>query len=196
MSDAVLAVLESAKTLGLLGPGPVSDHLRISEQFAEHLPLSGSIVDLGSGGGVPAFGAAICRPGTTWILVERSQSRTDALSRFVGRLKLADRMRVLGGDAAELAHRPDLRASADAVTARGFAPPLVTAEIAAGFLRADGLLVVSQADDSSALWDAAQEHLAGIGYIPVVSDGPIRVLRMDRLAAPGIPRRRVGRKGS
>ncbi len=196
MSDAVLAVLESAKTLGLLGPGPVRDHLRISEQFAEHLPPSGSIVDLGSGGGVPAFGAATTRPATSWILVERSQSSVDALSRFVGRLELSDRMRTICGDAAELAHRPDLRSNADAVTARGFAPPLVTAEIAAGFLRVGGVLVVSQADDTSLVWGGAHEQLAGLGYCVEVAQGPIRVLRMERLPTASIPRRRLGRKGS
>jgi len=57
---------------------------------------------------------------------------------------LGERVRVIRSRAEVAGHDPALRFQFDLVTARGFGPPAVTAECAAGFLRVDGRLVVSE----------------------------------------------------
>ena len=63
--------------------------------------------------------------------------RRNAAARGPGR-------RCSNGRAEDWAHEPELRETFDLVTARSFARPAVTAEIACGFLKVGGLLVVSE----------------------------------------------------
>ena len=53
---------------------------------------AGTVVDLGSGGGVPGLVIARARPDLRVVLVDRRSSRTDHLSRLVRRLGLDDRV--------------------------------------------------------------------------------------------------------
>ena len=48
--------------------------------------LSGHVVDLGSGAGLPALILIEARPHTTWTLIERRRGRVDLLRRAVRRL--------------------------------------------------------------------------------------------------------------
>ena len=193
--DELVAVLTEARALGFLGTGSLDEQLAISLRFAEHLPRTGSILDLGSGGGVPAFGAASTLPDTRWTLVERSQTRADSLARWARRLGVHDRVVVECGDAVQCAHRPDHRARYDAVTARGFAAPAVTAEVAAGFLRLGGHLVVSQSDTTKAEWHDVITSGA-LGLVSLIDTGQIRVLELVKVADQGIPRRKLSRRGA
>jgi 16S rRNA (guanine527-N7)-methyltransferase len=79
---------------------------------------------------------------------------------------------------AEVAARsPDLREMFDAVVARSFGPPAVTAECAVGFLRPGGRLVVSEPPDDDegdripGRWPAEGLDQLGFGR-PVVGGGP------------------------
>jgi 16S rRNA (guanine527-N7)-methyltransferase len=56
---------------------------------------------------------------------------------------------VLGERAEDAAHRPGLRSTFDAVVARAFGRPAVTAECGAGFLVLGGILVVSEPPEDS-----------------------------------------------
>jgi 16S rRNA (guanine527-N7)-methyltransferase len=97
------------------------------------LPDEGTVVDLGSGGGVPALVLALARPGLSWVLVEVGQRRAQWLAAAVQRLGLGDRVTVRA-ERAEQTGRGPWRARAVAVTARSFGPPAVTAECAAPLL--------------------------------------------------------------
>ena len=77
-------------------------------------------------------------------MLDASVSRTDWLRRVVGRLGWGARVHVVTGRAEVLAHDERWRGSQDAVVARSFAPPLVTAEVASALLRLGGRLVVSE----------------------------------------------------
>ena len=57
--------------------------------------VTGTVVDLGSGGGVPGLVIADARPDLRLVLVDRRATRTDHLRRLVGRLGLADRVEVV-----------------------------------------------------------------------------------------------------
>jgi 16S rRNA (guanine527-N7)-methyltransferase len=80
---------------------------------------------------------------------------------------------VVEARAEEAARRPDLRETFDAVVARSFGPPAVTAECAVGFLRPAGGLVVSEPPgDEEDRWPAEGLEELGFGAL-------------SRVAAPG-----------
>lgn len=101
-------------------------------------------LDLGSGGGVPGLVLARVWPDSTWVLLDAHTRRTAFLTEAVEQLGLTGRVVVHNGRAEEAGRSPELRASFDLVTARGFGPPAVTAECAAPLLRVGGLLVCSE----------------------------------------------------
>jgi 16S rRNA (guanine527-N7)-methyltransferase len=160
---AVLDVLADAQAHGFIGAG------QDVEQLAEHAagfvrPIADGvpILDLGSGGGVPGLVVAALRPGDAVVLVDSSVRRTDWLRRAVGRLGWRDRVHVVTAPAEALAHDPAWRGTRRAVVARSFAPPMVTAEVAAGLLQVGGLLVVSEPPVGDPVrWPAAE--LAALG---------------------------------
>ena len=142
--DAELAAaLAESQRLGMLGDRPIADVIEHAGAFVLALAeVTGTVVDLGSGGGVPGLVIARARPDLRVVLVDRRASRTDHLRRLVARLALAVRVDVLTVDATTVAAR---RAGhADAVVARGFAGPASTLRAAAPLVRSGGLIVVSE----------------------------------------------------
>lgn len=130
--------------------------------------FSGSVIDIGSGAGLPALILADAYDATSWTLIERRSGRTDLLARAIQRLEFADRVSVLAQDAA-VAARGELRGTADWVTARSFGPPGDTAECAAPFLRPGGHLLVSEPYDSMLDQRWPSDGLAQVG-LELVSD--------------------------
>jgi 16S rRNA (guanine527-N7)-methyltransferase len=158
-------VLERARTLGFLGPGPVEPHIAHARGFAAASGLTApdSIVDLGSGGGVPGLVLAIMWPAATMLLVEANQRRSRHLVEAVAELELGDRVSVVTERGEGVAHDPQFRENFELAVARGFAEPAVTAEIAAGLVRVGGQLVVSEPPDARPeRWPAA--GLAELGF--------------------------------
>jgi 16S rRNA (guanine527-N7)-methyltransferase len=169
--------LEEAKTLGLLGPAPLDLHRRHSLGFADallkawgsrtgsqdqQLAISAAgkgkdlrILDLGSGAGLPGLILAEHWPESSIGLLEVSDRRCRLLEQWVSAAELSSRVEVLCGRAEELGRLDSLRGAFDAVVARLFGRPAVTAECAAPFLRLEGLLVVS---DPPARQDEAPLH--------------------------------------
>lgn len=101
------------------------------------------MLDLGSGGGLPGLVLATYHPELDLTLLEARQRACRFLREAVATLEMA-RVAVVEARAEDAARRPDLRGSFDAVVARSFGPPAVTAECAVGFLRPGGRLVVSE----------------------------------------------------
>jgi 16S rRNA (guanine527-N7)-methyltransferase len=136
---------------------------------------------------------AAARPDLELTLLDAAERRTDWLRRAVSRLGWSDRVQVVTARAEELAHEPAWRASQDAVVARGFAAPLVTAECAAGFLRLGGVLVVSEPPaGGSGRWPAAA--LAEVGLRRADAGDPgYAVLELVAACPDEVPRRRVVR---
>jgi len=169
----VLAILTRAQLQGLLGPGDPSVHLAHALGFADaalsRLPRPPArFADLGTGGGVPGLVLASewteCEAG----LVESRVRRCALLRTWVDDLDLTGRVEVLEGRAEDLAQDPGIRESFDLVTARSFARPAVTAEIAAGLVKSGGLLVVSEPPDPAPeRWP--EELLGDLGFAAAVS---------------------------
>ncbi|HEY7133947.1 MAG TPA: RsmG family class I SAM-dependent methyltransferase [Acidimicrobiia bacterium] len=172
LDDPVLdEVLERARSLGFLGPGPVAGHVRHALAMARFAgPPVGPVLDLGSGGGIPGLVLARIWP-VEVTLVDSMHRRTAFLVEALGRLDLAPRVRVVEGRAEALAREPELRGAFDLVVARGFGAPAVTAECGVGFLGSGGRLVVSEPPEGSGeRWPA--EGVARLGLEFVRAGGP------------------------
>ena len=199
-------MLEEARSLGFLGRGPISDHLRHARGFQEAVESSGPVparaVDLGSGGGVPGLALALAWPTSRWSLVEASQRRSAFLVGAVAELGLEARVEVVAERAESVGRDQTTRGQADLVVARGFGPPAVVAECAAPLLCVGGRLVVSEPPPGtvksgpSARWPRA--GLAPLGLEPVEGEerppeadtaGGFQVLRQVSPCPSRYPRR-------
>jgi 16S rRNA (guanine527-N7)-methyltransferase len=187
-ADTLEGVLEKARDLGFLGPGPVEDHLNHAQGFvaAWDGPPPASALDLGSGGGVPALPLALAWPESRWALVESNGRRARFLVRAVRALALQERLEVCEGRAEALGHEPARRASNQLVTARGFAPPAVAAECAAPFLAVGGHLLISEPPEERK-WPAAA--LAELGMCYEARRGSITSLEQVARCPSRFPRR-------
>jgi 16S rRNA (guanine527-N7)-methyltransferase len=187
--SALFDVLAESARLGFLGPGPVEDGARHARGFLGLLRPAATLLDLGSGGGLPGLVLAEALPATSVVLLDASQTRTDFLRRAVGRLGLADRVRVVTGSAELVGRDPDLRGSFDAVVARSFGPPATVAEGAAPLLRIGGQLVVSEPPGAVSRWPA--EPLAELGLVVDVVTAGFASLRQVEACPERFPRRRL-----
>ncbi len=136
-------------------------------------------MDLGSGGGLPGLVLARYWPRSQAVLLDSAQRKTAFLSHAVRRLGWEDRVQVVRARAEDAGRVPDLRGGFEAVWARAFGSPPVTAECAAPFLSPGGLLVVSEpplaepgsvpqaVDPASARWP--REGLAELGLEPTLT---------------------------
>jgi len=189
------AFLLEARRLGLLGPGPLEVHVQHSEAFLQALarawessdvtldtdfaPGPGEkgaarLLDLGSGGGVPGIVVAELWPASRVALVDSSKRRCALLSGWVEEAGWTSRVTVLCGRAEELGRDPELRSHFDAVLARSFGRPAVTAECAAPFLRVNGLLVVSDPPEPET--ECPEDPLTDEPRWP---PGPLRALGLE-----------------
>lgn len=140
--SALREALISSQRLGMLGRRPVDEVIAHAEGFVRALvDTVGSVVDLGTGGGVPGLVVAARRPDLRLVLVDRRATRTDHVTRLVRRLGWADRVEVVTADARQLGSPGD---GFDAALARGFGPPGVTLSAAAVGVRPGGLIVISE----------------------------------------------------
>jgi 16S rRNA (guanine527-N7)-methyltransferase len=159
---AVQEALEEAQGRGFLGPGPVESHVHHAWPLVDELPSGGDVVDLGSGGGVPALVLALALPGTAWVLVESQRRRAAWLEDALRTLQLRGRVTVLE-ERAEVTGRGLWRGRAAAVVARSFGPPAVTAECAAPLLTAGASCWVAEPPDPDGTrWPAAGLALLGL----------------------------------
>lgn len=162
MDPALIGELERSRALGFLGPGPVEEHVHHAGGFLAALEgVTGQVIDLGSGGGVPGLVVGLARPDLTLVLIDAMAKRCTFLAEAATVLGLARTTVVVGR--AEALGRGPLRNSAAAVLARSFGPPAVTAECAAPFLRVGGRLVVSEPPDAIDRWPEDGLALLGLG---------------------------------
>ena len=142
---ALDAVLERSRSLGYIGPGSVrvqADHARGFAAGLTEAPRR--FLDLGSGGGVPGLVLALHWPDSRAVLLDASARRCAFLAEAADELGFGSRVSVVRSRAEEAGRRDGLRGEFDAVVARSFGPPAVTAECAAPFLVVGGRLVASE----------------------------------------------------
>jgi 16S rRNA (guanine527-N7)-methyltransferase len=166
----LLDVLVRAQSLRFLGSGDPAEHLSHALGFRDAVVAylgtePDGFCDLGTGGGVPGLVLAALWPKSRGALVESAARRCAALEGWSRDLGSEDRVEVLHGRAEHWAHVEGYREAFQVVTARSFARPAITAEMAAGLVRVGGVLVVSDPPDApSERWPA--DALANLGFGP------------------------------
>ena len=195
-------LLTEARALGFLGPGPLEPQIEHAEGFAAIAQdlwgrsSSTSLVDLGSGGGLPGLVVAIEWPQARVALMEANGRRAGFLRRAVERLDIGDRVTVLEERAEVCGRDAALRSTFDGVLARSFGRPAVVAECAAPLLKLEGWLIVSEpprAEDEAApatRWPAEPLHQFGLEPVEVVHRTfEYRTLRLVTPCPDRFPRR-------
>lgn len=186
--DALRAWLDRAHRLGFVGP-EIEGHLARAEAFAAGFAdPPGRALDLGTGAGLPGLVLARRWPACSWVLVDRSLRRTSVLTEAVRQMGLVRQVTVVNAAAEELAHDEGFRQAFEAVVARGFAPPAVTAECAAGFLAPGGWLGVAE-PPGGAVDRWPPERLASLGLAWVRRAEGIAFLQQVEAAPHWAPRR-------
>lgn len=189
----LVAVLVAARSAGLLGPGAIEDHVHHTAGFAAAAgAMPASLLDLGSGGGVPGLVLARCWPATVVVLLDSAARRGAFLEEAVARLGLGDRVRVVVARAEVAGRDGSLRARFDVVTSRSFGPPPVTAECGAAFVAPDGVLLVSEPPDAPpGRWPAPGLERLGLVDEGVTATAAAHIRRFRRcgLLPAAVPRR-------
>ena len=107
---------------GLVGPREIDRmwdrHINNSAVLEELVPQGVSVIDVGSGAGLPGIPLAIVRPDLKITLLEPLARRVDYLNEVIADLGLSDRVDVFRGRAEEPAAK---NLSADVVTGRAVA---------------------------------------------------------------------------
>lgn len=192
-------MLEEARRLRFIGPGPVGVHLDHAAGFVAAVRMGwpdgadlATAVELGSGGGVPGLPLALAFPATAWTLVEANRRRAAFLDDAVVRLGLGPRVKVAHRRAEDLARTGGARAGFQLAVARGFGPPPATAECAAPLLAVNGRAVISEPPDATgARWPRGGLEMVGMRPGPLVQAKGARyqVLVQAALCGERFPRR-------
>jgi 16S rRNA (guanine527-N7)-methyltransferase len=199
--EALLPVLEDARAAGFLGPGPVGSHLDHAFGFAAAVESARgrppeSFVDLGTGGGVPGLVLALRWTGARGVFLDSSHRRCVFLLEATERLGIAERVDVVEQRGETVGRDDRYREQFEVVSARSFAGPAVTAEIAAGLVRVGGVLVVSEPPDGGDRWSisglaevgfgpAQSVELGGAHYVVVRKEGPVPAKYPRAVGRPG-----------
>ena len=146
---------------GLLGPREVprlwDRHLLNCAVVAELIePRRGTLLDLGSGAGLPGLVLAMLLPETAVTLLEPMERRCRFLTEAVSELGLAN-VSVLRGRAEDVTVRTDV------VTARAVAPLPRLAELAIGLVRPGGMVLAIKGRTAQEELTAARPVLRRIG---------------------------------
>ena len=134
--------------------------------LASYLSDATTLVDVGSGGGLPGLPLKIMVPRLQVTLVEADGRKAAFLTQACARLGLAG-VRVVGRRAEDAAHDADLREAFDVAVARALAPMPVLAELCLPFVRVGGRLLAQKTRD--------EDVGAAARAIELLGGGPARV---------------------
>jgi len=160
---------------------------------------SDTVVDLGSGGGLPGIPLAIARPGSHWTLVDSVGRKASALRGFVEELGLAN-VSVIGERAETLGRDPRHRERYALVAARACAALPVLVELALPLLAGGGSLLawkgpLSDADEEVRRGRVATGQLGGGRLritgtgLPALGGHCFVIVDKERPSPPRFPRR-------
>jgi 16S rRNA (guanine527-N7)-methyltransferase len=175
-----------------------SKHIEDSLSLLPELEgVTGKVVDVGSGGGLPAIPLAIARPDLQFTLVESTAKKARFLQECARTLQLAN-VRV-ESERAELLGQSELRASFDVATSRACARLPVLLELCIPLVKVGGRKLAIKGEQAALELSEAARALALL-HGKVVSTRRTEtgtIVRIDKLAAtparyprrPGEPKR-------
>jgi 16S rRNA (guanine527-N7)-methyltransferase len=147
---------------GIVGPAEAARiwdrHLLNCAAIARLVPLKASVVDVGSGAGLPGIVLALLLPSARLTLVESLARRVSFLEECVADLGLAN-VDVVRGRAEELAGQ----LAGDVVTARAVAPLDKLAGLCLGLLRPGGRVLAIKGESAEAELTRARPALVRLG---------------------------------
>ena len=149
------------------------------------------VIDIGSGGGLPAVPLALQLPGVRFSLLEANGRKCAFLEHVAATLGLPN-VTVLSGRAEELGHKPELREQFDRAISRAAAPPAVLLELALPFVKPGGDLIAEVSTvDPHLLEPAARILGGGPPHLerPVDAGGSLLVVRKVAPTPTDYPRR-------
>ena len=123
--------------------GPAAELVDDSLVLLEHLGEAKTVVDVGSGGGLPGLPLKIARPGLSLALVESDQAKAAFLVRACATLGLDD-VEVLARRAEEVGQDRRYREMFDVAVARALAPMPVLVELCLPLVRVGGRLLAQK----------------------------------------------------
>ncbi len=144
---------------GLIGPREGDRlwqrHLLNSAAVAELVPEGASLIDVGSGAGLPGIPIALVRPDVQVELVEPLLRRTTWLEEVVTELGLAPQVRVTRGKVAVIGAR-----AADVVTARAVAPLERLLPMCVPLLAPGGVVLALKGEQAQSEVDAIHSQIS------------------------------------
>lgn len=166
MNDSKLA--ELARLIedwpGLVS-GPADELIEDCLVLVDHMGDTTSVVDVGSGGGLPGLPLKIALPQLEMTLVEADGRKAAFLTQASARLGLAG-VRVVDRRAEDAAQDPELRESFDVAVARALAPMPVLAELCLPFVRVGGRLLAQKTREENV--NAAGRAISLLGGGPLL----------------------------
>jgi 16S rRNA (guanine527-N7)-methyltransferase len=177
---------------GLIGPNEAprlwERHLLNSAAVVGLVPKTATVVDLGSGAGLPGVVLAIQVPSLRVILLDATKRRTDFLTEVVAELGLGDRVEVVWGRAEAL---PSFHA--DVVVARAVAPLSKLAGWALPHLIGGGSLLAMKGESAAEELNRDAAGLPRLGAISTElvslpslgSEVPVHVIRVVKGSRTG-----------
>jgi 16S rRNA (guanine527-N7)-methyltransferase len=157
--------------------GPAAELVDDSRVLLEHLGQAKTVVDVGSGGGLPGLPLKILRPDLRLTLVESDQAKAAFLVEACAKLGL-EGVEVLARRAEEVGQDPRYRELFDVAVARALAPMPVLVELCLPLVRVGGRLLAQKTE---------HEDVEGATNAIVTLGGAL-----NRVAAAPSDARRVG----
>ena len=143
--------------------------------LAEHIGDARTVVDVGSGAGLPGLPLKIARPELKLTLVESDQDKAAFLVYACATLGLAG-VEVVARRAEEVGHDPRFREAFDLAVARALAPLPVLAELCLPLVRVGGRLIAQKTES---------EDVAAAGHAIEVLGGALKAV----FPSPSLARR-------
>lgn len=152
-----------------------------------------SLIDVGSGGGIPGLPLAIAKPRLNVTLLDATRKKVDFLRATAEALGLGN-VATLTGRAEELSHDRSLRGEFDVATARAVARLAVLVELTLPFVRVGGRVLLPKgaaAADELAEAGEAIRILGGQAELTISDPDELRIILIDKLrpTPTGYPRR-------
>jgi 16S rRNA (guanine527-N7)-methyltransferase len=179
---------------GLVGrpdPGLIDDCLVL----VDHLGDARTVVDVGSGGGLPGLPLKIVRPDLELTLIEADQDKAAFLVHACAHLGL-EGVNVVARRAEDAGHDPRLREAFDVAVARALAPLPVLAELCLGLVRVGGRLLAQKTEGEATSTGGRAIEIMGGTLIAVHAapsgvrhEGTVVVIEKTRPTPDAYPRR-------
>lgn len=137
----------------------------------------GRLVDVGSGGGFPAFVLAIALPDMELTLIESVAKKARFLAMLNQTLAFSARLRVLNDRAENVARDRTVRASFDAATARAVGKIDLASELCLPLLKKGGWLLAQKSN-----WQIEEEQRRAKIALPILGGEIRRLVQANRQA--------------